>query len=57
MNGLDQQVLTLYKVYSDSIQFGKQQMWRMMYYCSVLFAVLFYLTDYFDKRGYQKNAE
>ena len=51
MNGLDQQVLTLYRVYSDSIQFGKQQMWRMMYYCSVLFAVLFYLTDYFDKRG------
>ena len=27
-------------------------MWRMMYYCSIIFAVLFYLTDYFDKRGY-----
>ena len=26
-------------------------MWRMMYYCSLLFAVLFYLTDYFDKQG------
>ncbi len=45
------QVLALYHVYVDDIQFIKQQMWRMIYYCLVLFAVLFYLADFYGKRG------
>jgi len=45
-----EQVLSLYRVYVDNIVFIKQQMWRMLYYCLVLFGVLFYLADYFDKK-------
>jgi hypothetical protein len=45
-----EQVLSLYRVYVDNIVFIKQQMWRMIYYCLVLFGVLFYLADYFDKK-------
>ena len=46
-----EQVLSLYRVYVDDIVFIKQQTWRMIYYCLVLFGVLFYLTDYFHKKN------
>ncbi len=51
MKDSNQELVMLYRVYVDDIMFIKQQMWRMIYYCSVLFGVIFYLTDYCGKKG------
>jgi hypothetical protein len=50
-NNSNQKVEVLYRIFVDDIMFIKQQMWRMIYYCSVLFAVIFYLADYCGKKG------
>lgn len=49
------QVLYLCRVYVDNIEFIKQQMWRMIYYCLALFVVLFYLADFYGKRGHLEH--